>query len=124
MVGPILGHAETPESEFEPLLDNETERGEVLDALTIVCLVDSEAAVDVREIGRRVTRWSGGGALQFDAVSARLGEEGNVSCQRVLDRLQTEELEPGRYELTAVAESSAQVTGRGTAEFTVLAPSR
>jgi hypothetical protein len=123
MVGPILGHTATADHTFEPLLGGEAERGEVLDALTVVCLVGSEAAVDVREIGRQVTRWGGAGALQFDAVSARLGEEGGVSCERVLDRLPTEGLEPGRYELNAVAETASQVTGRGTAEFTVLEPS-
>ena len=38
----------------------------------------------------------------------------------LVDRLDTARLEPGRYELSAVAETSDHVTGRGATELTVL----
>ena len=41
----------------------------------------------------------------------------------MVDRVATTELEPGRYEMTAVAETAERVTGRGSAEFIILAPS-
>lgn len=135
LVGPILGHrvesrdgASTPqrrddEPEFEPLLVREARRGAPLDSLTAVCVVGSDGDVDVREIGRYVTTREGVGAHQFDPVSIVLSDEGAVRCHELVDRVETAGLEPGRYELTAVAETSGHGAGRGTAEFTVLPPS-
>ena len=63
------------------------------------------------EVGRR-GRWS--------PERARKG--GRRSASALVDRVATTELEPGRYEMTAVAETAEQVTGRGSTEFIILAP--
>jgi hypothetical protein len=135
LVGPILGHRSASTDEvsttrrrddeprFEPLLVQEAERGASLDSLTNVCVVGSDHDADVREIGRHVTSWDGDGAQRFEPVSILLPDEGAVRCHELVDRVETAGLEPGRYALTAVAETSGHTTGRGTAEFTVLPPS-
>lgn len=125
LVGPLLGHrAATEQDAFEPLLVAEAERGEPLDSLTVVCTVGSKDSVEIREIGRVITTWDGDGAQRFDPVSIRLGGQGSVSCHEVLDRVATETLEPGRYEIRVVAETSSHVAGRGTTEFKILQPAR
>ena len=135
LIGPILGRrSESTDDvsttqrrddgpEFEPLLVHEAERGAPLDSLTILCVVGSDHDVDVREIERYVTRWDGNGAQRFDPVSILLPDEGEVRCHELGDRVETAGLEPGRYELTAVAETSGHTTGRGTADFTIMPPS-
>jgi hypothetical protein len=111
------------EPEFEPLLVQEAERGVPLDSLTVVCVVGPDEEVELGEIGRHVTAWEGGGAHRFDPVSILLPEEGAVRCHELVDRVETAGLQPGRYELTAVAETAGRRAGRGTAEFTILPPS-
>jgi VWFA-related protein len=131
LVGPILGRRSAVgdaggskrrqiESGFEPLLLRETERGAPLESLTVVCAVGPQDPVNVREIGRVLTTWDGEGAQRFEPVSIRLSDDGEVSCHELVDRVETAALEPGRYELTAVAETSEHVTGRATTEFTIL----
>jgi len=132
LVGPILGRRPDDDAApnsgdgrditFEPLIGDQTAQGAPLDSLTVVCVVDSKHPVDVREIARAVTTWEGDGALRFAPVSARLSRDGQVDCHEILDRVVTADLQPGRYELTAVAETSDQITGRGTAEFTIVPP--
>jgi len=134
LVGPILGHRSGSADDvrttrrrdddlaFEPLLVEEAEQGATLDSLTVVCVVGSDHDVDVREIGRALTRWDGDGAQRFDPVPILLPDEGAVRCHELVDRVETAGLEPGRYELTAVAETSGHATGRRTAGFTVLPP--
>jgi VWFA-related protein len=131
LVGPILGRR--PETagdeggtrrrdhpEFEPLLEPSTERGESLESLTVVCAVGDETVGDIGEIVREITTWDGLDAQSFEPASFRLPVEGKVRCHALVDRVETDTLEPGRYELTAVAETSNYVRGRGSVEFTIL----
>jgi hypothetical protein len=127
MVGPILGHrrkgGESPRGaaiDFEPLLTAEAEQGEPLDSLTMICVAGTDAPVDVRTIAREVTTWDGDPAQSFNPESARLTGEGRVQCEELYDEVSTERLEPGRYELTALTETTELVTGSGSAEFTIL----
>jgi VWFA-related protein len=129
LVGPLLGHLATDvgetlpdESDFEPMLVPEARRGEPLESWTVVCSVGAKSPVSIREIGRVLTSWEGSGAQRFDPVSALLSDESKVSCHHLIDRVDTARLEPGRYELSAVAETTDHVTGRGTTELTVLPP--
>jgi VWFA-related protein len=135
LVGPILGRrsqtaGDEPEGrrrrdepEFEPLIVQEAEQGAPLDSLTVVCVVGSDDGADVREIGRFLTSRQGGGPGRFDPVSISLPDEGEVRCREWVDRVETARLEPGRYELTVVAGTTERSAGRGTAEFTIVAPS-
>ena len=126
LVGPILGHRTEIESDskhrlgFEPLMVAEAERGKPLESLTVVCVVDAEEAIDVREIGRIVSSWDGNGAQRFDPVAVQLPKSGKVNCHELVDRVATATLEPGRYEFTSVAETSDFVTGEGSTEFRIL----
>jgi VWFA-related protein len=134
LVGPIVGrHAADAETapdgrrhstpDFEPSLTQEAAQGDRLDSLTVLCVVGADEPVDVRELARAVTTWEGQGAQAFEPASFRLSGDGAVRCRRLVDAVATAELEPGRYEIRAFAETSDQVTGRGTAEFTIRAPS-
>jgi len=126
LIGPILGHRAAPSNDvdppFRPLMVPQAERGEPLESLTVVCVVGSKEAVDMREIGRVVTTWDGDGAQRFEPVSIRLDGRGKVRCHELVDRVATEELEPGRYEIRVVAETQSRVTGRGATEFKILPP--
>lgn len=121
LVGPILGRRGVAENEaFEPLLTPEAQRGQVLESLTILCAVGAKEPVDIRQIARVVTTWEGDGAQRFDPVSVRLDGRGPVDCHEVVDRVATDTLAPGRYEISVLAETSTHVAGRGTTEFQIL----
>ena len=79
-----------------------------------------DAVGDIREIVREIRTRDGLGAQSFEPASFRLPDEGKVRCHAVVDRVETDTLEPGPYELTAVAETSDYVRGRGSVEFTIL----
>ena len=100
----------------------QAERGKPLDSLTVVCVVGSKEPLDMRQIGRVVTTWDGDGAQLFESVSIRLDGRGKVKCHELVDRVATETLEPGRYEIKVVAETSSHVAGSGATEFKILRP--
>ena len=126
LVGPILGHRSAPANDidppFAPLLIPQAERGKPLDSLTVICIVGSKEPVDIREIGRVVTTRDGDGAQRFEPVSIRLDGQDRVRCHELVDRVATETLEPGRYEIKVVAETSNLVSGHGATEFKILRP--
>jgi len=132
MIGPILGNRSETADEtgargarrgrpgFAPLLVQETEKGDPLESLTVVCIVESELPVELSALAREVTAWDGGDSLRFDPVSARFAGQGTLECHHQYDRVATDGLEPGRYELNATAETSEFIAGSGSVEFTVL----
>jgi hypothetical protein len=132
MIGPMLGTrpgaepadpAAVPREpyEFEPLLEQQAERGESLDSLTVVCVVKPDGPVELRALAREVTSWEGDPRQRFAPVTATLAGDGNgLECHYQYDRLETARLDPGRYELNAVAETTDFVAGSGSVEFTVL----
>jgi hypothetical protein len=129
LVGPILGRrgaiettstSRNPERPgFEPRLSADAEQGETLDSLTLVCIVRSDRPVDLPTIARAVTSFDGPGELRFDPVSARLAGDRKIECHEQLDIVATASLAPGRYEMNVVAETSGDVWGRSTVEFSV-----
>jgi hypothetical protein len=132
LIGPILGYrsrraeddapsarARSVRPEFEPLMVQQAEQGQTLDSLTVVCVVDPELPVQLRALAREVTSWEGDESVHFDPVSAQLGGEGRLECYHQFDRVATSRLSPGRYELTATAETADFVAGTGSVEFTV-----
>jgi hypothetical protein len=106
--------------EFEPLLGRQAPRGEPLESRTLVCVVGSRRPVGVRELGRRLHTRDGDPVQGFEPVSLQLDGSGRVSCHSAIDRLHTERLVPGRYQLSATARTGARVAGRGAVEFTIL----
>jgi len=126
VVGPILGRtADGPPGhgaidDFEPLLTLEATQGEPLDSLTLVCVAGADAEIDVHSIAREITTFEGVGALAFDRTSTRLPGRGKVHCHEVLDRVATDSLAPGRYELSARTETADHVTGTASVEFTIV----
>ncbi len=126
LVGPILGHrsgaAHGVEPPFQPLIVPRAERGEPLESLTVVCVVGSKEPVEISQIGRVVTTWDGSRAQRFEPISIRLDGRGTVKCHELVDRVATETLEPGRYEIKVVAETSSHIAGHGATEFKILRP--
>lgn len=130
LIGPILGRSlerEDPDNEtrharhphFEPLIEAEAAQGDPLETLTLVCLVRPNDPVDSSTVHRAVHTREGLGAQSFDPVSFRLPGGLAGPCRELIDVVETASLEPGRYEMTATAETSDLVTGSGSVEFTI-----
>jgi VWFA-related protein len=124
LVGPILGQRSAAANglAFQPRMVPQVERGEPLESLTVVCVVGSKEPLDIRQIARVVTTWDGDGAQRFEPISIRLDGHGTVNCHELIDRVATERLEPGRYEIKVVAETSSHIAGHGATEFKILRP--
>ncbi len=123
LIGPILGTRSGAQEveEFEPLLVAETRQGEPLESLTFVCMSGTKDAVDLRSVAREVTGDDGQPAQEFDPVSFRMSGASKVACRRLVDPVATHSLLPGRYQMTAFTRSEDDVTGSGSAAFTIRA---
>ncbi len=123
LVGPILGtrSGATEADDFEPLLVAEARQGEPLESLTFVCIGGAKEPVDLGSVAREVTDDDGRRAQEFDPVAFHVPGAGRVACRRLLDPVATESLLPGRYEMTAFTQRENDVTGGGSAAFTIRA---
>ncbi len=123
LVGPILGtRPDLPEVDaFEPLLVAEARQGEPLESLTFVCVRGATPLAELPTVAREVTDDDGRRAQVFEPVAFRMPGAEKTSCRRLVDPVSTESLRPGRYEMTAFTRSEDDVTGSGSASFTIRA---
>ncbi|HXV76338.1 MAG TPA: VWA domain-containing protein [Candidatus Polarisedimenticolaceae bacterium] len=127
LVGPILGRqvpavangvAGEEEPPFRPLIDGSTEAGQPLDALTVLCVRETQTEQTTHTVMRSLTAIDGSAVRRFDDVAVELSGAGGVRCRELIDTLSTD-LAPGRYEVRAHAESRGFVSETGTAGLTV-----
>lgn len=130
LIGPILGRPADPESAdrrrprapaFEPSLVLEAHAGEPLHSLTLLCVTGANDPSEIRQLARRVTTTAGSPVEAFDTDTVRLSGQGRTHCEEFLDVVATSSLAPGRYEISASAETADRRMEGGAVEFTVLA---
>ena len=116
LIGPILGHGEG--SDFSPLVEQAAQAGETLDALTVFCVAGT-GGDDLRSsVARRLVD---AGERDVHRLAEAPGEiqGGGVRCQKVLDKLDTKSLAPGKYEIRARGEAGPWVTDESGTEFEI-----
>ena len=102
----------------------ETDRGRPLVSLTLVCVSGASGLVEIERVDRNLVTPGGATVEAFTTEGIELPGSGRTQCHELKDSLETTELDPGLYEISASARTQdEQLEGRAV-EFTVQHGSR